>query len=118
MSLDKTASNKNQERKQRSSHSGNKAPHRSSPANRSTPCSPVSPVLKISLQNISRQILILHNIRQHLPYIIRVDNNVIPFALRSIEAQLIEHPLHDRMQPPRSDILRALVHPKRKMRDL
>src|SRR5579862_1655375 len=44
------------------------------------------------LKNISRQILVLHNIRQHLAHIIRVDDNVLALFLRSVKAQLIQHP--------------------------
>src|SRR5580704_6162464 len=68
------------------------------------------------LQNISRQILILNNVGKHLPNVVRVDRNVIPFSLWGIEAELIQYPLHDGMQPPRSNILRALIHPEREVR--
>ena len=79
--------------------------------------SSVTSVFKTFLQNISRQILILHNIRQHLPHIIRIHGYMLAFSFRSIEAQLVQHSLHDGMQPPRSNILRTLIHPKGKMCD-
>src|SRR5579862_1750928 len=70
------------------------------------------------LQNISRQILVLHNIRQHLAHIIRVDDNVLALFLRSVKAQLIQHPLHNRVQPPRADVFRVLVDAEGKPRNL
>src|ERR1700733_4393576 len=82
----------------------------------SSTISSVSPCVlcggKILLKNVSRQILVLHNVRQHLAHIVRIDGDMLAFFLRSIEAQLIQYTLHDGMQPSRSNILRVLVDPE------
>ncbi len=58
-------------------------------------CFSVTSVVQNFLQNISGQILILHNVSQHLPYIFRVNRDMLALLLRRIKAQLVEHALHD-----------------------
>src|SRR5215469_9819566 len=65
---------------------------------------------KPALQNIAAQILVLHDISQHLAHVVGIDGDLLAFLFGRSEAQLIEHALHDRMQPARSDVFRALVH--------
>ena len=43
---------------------------------------------------------------------------MLAFSLRSIKAQLIQHPLHDGVQSPRSNVLRTLIHTKCEVRNL
>src|SRR5262245_52013780 len=62
------------------------------------------------LQNVARQILVFHDVRQHFSNIVRVHCNLLAFFLRRLEAEFIEHALHDGVQAAGSDIFRALVY--------
>src|ERR1035438_9894612 len=82
-----------------------------------TECPSVSFTLTPSLEYVPRQILILHNLAQHLLHILRVDFELLPFFLRRLKADLVEHPFHNRMQSPRPNIFRTFVYPECKARD-
>ncbi len=70
------------------------------------------------LQNIPAQILVFDNIGKSLAYVCGVHDKLLAFPVRRGKADLVEHAFHDRMQPPRPNIFRALIHPERKARNL
>src|SRR5208283_1576430 len=70
------------------------------------------------LQNVSRQVLVLHDVGQRIAHVVRVNDHVLLFHVGGLEADDVEHLLHDGMQAPRADVLRAFVHAEGEMRHL
>src|SRR5262245_24235093 len=61
-------------------------------------------------QDVPRQILVLHDVGEHPRHVRVVDRDRLLGEVRSFERDLVEQLLHDRVQPPRADVLRPLVH--------
>ncbi len=57
----------------------------------------------------ARQIRVAGEVAHMLLHISRIDDNLASGAIGSGKADLVQHPLHDRMQPPRADILHRPV---------
>src|SRR5450631_1142306 len=62
------------------------------------------------LQDVSRQILIARQIAQAALDVIPIDDGAGAAAIRGIEGQAFQQPLHDGVQAARSDVLGILVH--------
>ena len=61
-------------------------------------------------EDVPRQILIPHDIRQHARHILRVNSDFTSVHVTCVEGQLIDEALEDRVQAARADVLRFLVH--------
>src|SRR5262249_3439176 len=83
-----------------------------------TPSTNVSLMLLAILKNVSRQVLVFDDIRQHLADIVRVHLDVLALLVRGVETDLIQHPLHNRVQAAGADILRPFIHAEGKARNL
>src|SRR5579862_3412872 len=66
--------------------------------------------MAFSSQNVSAEVLVLHNIRKHLLNIGRVDSDGFLLQIRPFEGNVVEKLLHDGVQAPRADILGAFVY--------
>jgi hypothetical protein len=66
------------------------------------------------LQNISREVLVLHDVGQHVTYVICIDFEVLALFIRRIEADLVQHAFHDGVQAARSDVFGPFVDPEGK----
>src|ERR1035438_3903411 len=64
------------------------------------------------LQYVARQILVLYDFTQHLLYVGCVDYELLAFSLGSLEADFVQHALHDGVEAAGTDIFRALIHSK------
>src|SRR5438874_3982859 len=73
------------------------------------------------LEDIAREVLIFGDVGHHLSHVIVVDYKFVLLLfgeLRSGEAELIEHALHDGMQAACANILSRFIHPKGKVGNL
>src|ERR1700730_13392764 len=61
------------------------------------------------LENVARQVLIFHQFAEIALDILAIDENVGAVAVRGIEGYGFQQPLHDGVQAPRPDVLRALI---------
>src|SRR5204862_987119 len=68
-------------------------------------------------QNVPRQVFVLDDLREHLRDVTVVDGDLLVDEIRPLEGNLIEQLLHDRVQPPRPDVLGPLVDQRRVIRD-
>src|SRR6185369_11088024 len=73
------------------------------------------PGRKRDLQNEFAQILVLRQRGQFLLDICGVDRNLAMSHIGSLEAQFLEQPFHDRVQPTGPDILGRLIHAEGKV---
>src|SRR5258708_6983645 len=69
------------------------------------------------LQYVPRQILILHDLTEHLLHVGRVHLELLALLFGRLEADLVEHALHDGVQAPGADIFSAFIYAKSKARD-
>src|SRR5881296_3367673 len=68
-------------------------------------------------QNVPRQVLVARDVTQASRHVAGVDGQLLAGHVRSIERDLIQQSLHDRVEAPRPDVLRARVHLHRDLRD-
>src|SRR5256712_3030601 len=68
-------------------------------------------------QNVPRQVLVAGDVAEASPHVAGVDGQLLAGHLRGVERDLLQQPLHDRVEPPRPDVLRARVHLHRNVRD-
>src|SRR5438105_114753 len=68
-------------------------------------------------QNVPRQVLVAGDVAEASPHVAGVDGQLLARHLRGVEGDLLQEPLHDRVEAPRPDVLRARVHPHRDLRD-
>src|SRR2546426_174952 len=68
-------------------------------------------------QNVPRQVLVAGDVAEASPHVAGVDGQLLARHLRGVERDLLQQPLHDRVEPPRPDVLRARVHLHRNIRD-
>src|SRR6478609_8566176 len=80
--------------------------------------SPVQPWRTEASQNIPAEVLILDDVGQLLAHVDRIYFYVLAFEVRTVEGNLFEQFLEDRMQSPSTDVLGRLVYPSRERRDL
>src|SRR6266481_1688919 len=64
----------------------------------------------MSLKDVTREILILEDGGQVSAHVVGVDCDFLAAHLRRGEGDLLEQLLHHRVEPPRPDVLGALVH--------
>jgi hypothetical protein len=64
----------------------------------------------INSEDVPRQILVLHNIGQHFSNVVGIHVDGLFVHIRRVEADFVEHALHDRIQPARDDIIRGYIH--------
>src|SRR5438045_3090557 len=79
-------------------------------AEKSTSVIPPWPLWLWFLQDVARQVLVLHDFCQHLAHIVGVDFDVLALFFWRLEADLIQYAFHDGVQAARANILRAFVH--------
>src|SRR5436190_24333421 len=70
--------------------------------------------IEVSLQDVARQILVLHNFAQHLLHIGGVYDELLTFFLRRVEADFVKDAFHERVQTACADVLGAFVYAKSK----
>ncbi len=70
------------------------------------------------LKNVPAQVLVFHDLCQLLPHIRSIDLNVLLLKIRTVERDVFEQLLHDRVKTPRPDIFGVFVHLRRDPRDL
>src|SRR5437667_1138187 len=68
-------------------------------------------------QNVPRQVLVARDVAQASRDVAGVDGQLLAGHVRRVERDLLQQPLHDRVEPPGADVLRARVHPHRDLRD-
>src|SRR5256712_472726 len=68
-------------------------------------------------QNVPRQVLVAGDVAEASPHVAGVDGQLLAGHLGGVERDLLQQPLHDRVAPPRPDVLRARVHLHRNIRD-
>src|SRR5687767_8731331 len=68
---------------------------------------------RIALQYVPAEILILHDIGELLPHVRCIDTDGLLPHVGRFERDLLQQLLHDRMQPPRADVLIYLVDVRR-----
>src|ERR1019366_8711903 len=56
------------------------------------------------LQYVARQVLVLHDVGEGLAHVVGVDGHALLFHVRGLEADLIQHALHDGMQAACADV--------------
>src|SRR5947208_11581073 len=81
-----------------------------------------SPRLRLRLvlpssQDVPRQVLVTGDVAEASPHVAGVDGQLLARHLRGVEGDLLQEPLHDRVEPPCPDVLRARVHLHRNVRD-
>src|ERR1035437_9410388 len=69
------------------------------------------------LQDVPRQVLVFHDVAEGLAHVVGIDGHALLFHVGSLEADLIQHTLHDGMQTACADVLRSLVDFKSEVRD-
>src|SRR5216110_3455368 len=62
------------------------------------------------LEDISAEILILHDIGEHLLNVSCVDSDRFLFKIGTLERNLVEQLFHDRMQPAGADVFGVFIH--------
>src|SRR6267378_3649314 len=62
------------------------------------------------LEDVSRQVLVPPDVGETLPDVLRVDRELLARQVRGVERDIFQELLHHRVQAPRADVLRALVH--------
>src|SRR5712691_2622191 len=72
----------------------------------------------LRLEDVPRQVLVFHDIGQHLANVVGIHVDLLPFSFRSVEADLIEHSFHDGMQTPRADVFCSFIHTEGEVGDL
>src|SRR5271165_6490376 len=70
------------------------------------------------LQNVTRQVLVFYDVGQRIAHVVRVNEHVLLFHVGGLEADDVEHFLHNRVQAPRADVLRAFIHAEGEVRHL
>src|SRR5271165_35201 len=70
------------------------------------------------LQNVTRQVLVFYDVGQRIAHVVRVNDHVLLFHVGGLEADDVEHLLHDSVQAPRADVFGAFVYAESEMRDL
>src|SRR2546427_728679 len=68
-------------------------------------------------QNVPRQVLVAGDVAEASPHVAGVDGQLLAGHLRGVERDLLQQPLHDRVEPARPDVLCARVHLHRNVRD-
>src|SRR5213594_799989 len=68
-------------------------------------------------QNVPRQVLVAGDVAEASPHVAGVDGQLLARHFRGVERDLLQQPLHDRVEPPPPDVLRARVHLHRNVRD-
>src|SRR6266581_1495738 len=61
------------------------------------------------LENVLRQIVVLHDAGELLVDVFRVDHHRLSIELGGIERDAVEQPFHDRVEPPGTDVLLLFV---------
>src|SRR5271166_3078837 len=70
------------------------------------------------LQNVTRQVLVFYDVGKRVAHVVRVNDHVLLFHVRGLEADDVEHLLHNRVQAPRANVLRAFIHAEGEVRHL
>ncbi len=68
-------------------------------------------------ENELREILVLEQLTQSLRHHRLVHDDALRAEVRRVEAEILEQPLHHGVQPPRPDVRRAFVDPRRDLGD-
>ncbi len=71
---------------------------------------PLNRVLCVDYRNEFTQILFLQNLRQTSTDIRSVDDHMLLFQIRSLEAHILDDSLQDGVQTSRADVLRRPIH--------
>src|SRR5579864_7827979 len=64
------------------------------------------------LQNVTREVLIFHDVGEHLAHVVAVHGHAFVLQIGRVEADLVEHTLHDGVQAPSTDIFCAFIDTK------
>src|SRR5881628_1390861 len=70
-----------------------------------------------SSQDVSGEIFVLHDVGEHAFDVSLVNGNRFHAEVRPFERNLVEQPLHDRVQAPGADVLGLVVDARRKIGD-
>src|SRR6185312_4905046 len=70
--------------------------------------------LKNQLKDVSRKILVLHNVREHFLDVSCIHGHAFLFHVRRVKADFVQHAFHDGVQATRADVLCRVVHTKGK----
>ena len=73
---------------------------------------------KVTLQHVTRQILVLDRLGEDPLDVCGVDGDLLAAHVAGVERQLVEQALEDRVQAPRADVLGLLVHDRGEARHL
>src|SRR5712691_5077089 len=69
------------------------------------------------LQDVPRDVLVPYDVALPLVDVDGVDRDLLPRETGRIERDLLQELLHDRVEPPRTDVLGAIVHPDGELGD-
>src|SRR5437773_11717962 len=71
----------------------------------------------MTLEDVPRDVLVPHDIAQPFVDVAGVDRDLLPRETGRVERDLLQELLHDRVEPPRTDVLGAIVYPDGELGD-